>query len=199
MRKVLVVAVLLGLLALALPLMAEDKVEVFGGYQYLHLGDATASGQTIFNSQGFNGWDAAAQFNVTKYFGIEGNFGGAYATLGGSQGVKTHLYTYTGGPVLFVNVGPIKPFVHGLFGGLHSSFSGSGGSGNSVNLSDNGYTSMVGGGLDVKVSKAVAVRLAEFDWVYYHLGSLSSSGSQLFPAFGESNNFRLTTGIVFRF
>jgi len=194
MRKFLVVAVLLGLLALALPLMADDKVEVFGGYQYLHLGAATTNGQTIFNSQGFNGWDARVTFNAVKYFGIEGDFGGAYATFGGKHGVDTHLYTFSGGPVVSFPVGPIKPFVHGLFGGLHSSFSGSG-----VSLSDNGYTTMVGGGLDVKAGKVIAIRLAEFDWVYYHLGALSTAGKQLFPAFGESNNFRVATGIVFRF
>ena len=40
----------------------NPKVEVFGGYQYLHIGG------------GFNGWNVSVAGNITPHFGIEGNF-----------------------------------------------------------------------------------------------------------------------------
>jgi hypothetical protein len=61
--------------------------------------------------------------------------------------------------------------------------------GATVSVSKNGFTTLFGGGVDVKVNRAVAVRLAEFDWVYYHFSDLNTS----------NDNVRLTTGIVFRF
>ena len=101
MRKFFVVVLLLGLLSF--PLMAEDRVDVFGGYQYLHIGGGNSNGPST--GQGFNGWDANATANVSKYFGIEGDFGGAYATI---QGVSFKTYTYAGGPVVFVNADRIS-------------------------------------------------------------------------------------------
>jgi hypothetical protein len=87
------VFIFVGLLLLSLPVMAQDnsKVEVFGGYQYLHIGNNSSAG--LDNSQGFNGWGAAAQYNFNKNFGVEGEFGGAYATV---SGVNFHIYDYTG-------------------------------------------------------------------------------------------------------
>lgn len=65
--------VLFGVL-LSLPLMAQDntKLEVFGGYQYLNIGLYST---TSFNAGAFNGWNAAATVNLSKYFGVEGDFG----------------------------------------------------------------------------------------------------------------------------
>ena len=189
MQKLVVLIVFLGLLAL--PLMAQEKVEVFGGYQYLHTGSITLDGETLPNSsQGFNGWDASLTGNFNKYLGVTGDFGGAYATI---DGVSTHVYTYTGGPVLSMNAGRIKPFAHALFGGLHLSGSVSG-EGTTVSASKNGFTMMFGGGVDAKVNRALAVRLIEVDWLYYHLSGIDGSS-----AFSQSNNVRITTGIVFRF
>jgi hypothetical protein len=184
------VFIFVGLLLLSLPVMAQDnsKVEVFGGYQYLHIGNNSSAG--LDNSQGFNGWGAAAQYNFNKNFGVEGEFGGAYATV---SGVNFHIYDYTGGPVVFTNVGSLKPFAHVLFGGTKLSGSQSG-----VSISFNGFTTLVGGGLDVRVNKSLAVRLAQFDWLYYHYGSKTIGGTTV-PSFSGSNNIRIATGVVFRF
>jgi hypothetical protein len=179
MQKFFVLVVLLGILAL--PLMAQDKVEVFGGYQYLHLSSDLSPVATA------NGWDAAVTGKFNKHIGVTGEFGGAYQTI---KGVGIHIYTYTGGPVFSVDsAGKVNPFVHVLFGGARVSGSESG-----VSVSDSGYTMMMGGGLDLKVSKVVAVRLAQFDWVYYHFGS-----SALLPSTSSSGNVKIASGIVFRF
>lgn len=195
MQKFVVLIVFLGLLAL--PLMAADKVEVFGGYQYLHTGSITVDGQTVPNSsQGFNGWDGSVTGYFNKHLGVTGDFGGAYATIDffGVPDVSTHLYTYTGGPVLAFREGPIHPFVHALFGGVHLSGSKSG-----TSVSFNGFTMAFGGGVDVKAAKAISVRLIDVDWVYYHFGSQTVPVVGPIPSFSQSNNVRLTTGIVFRF
>jgi hypothetical protein len=188
MKRLLLCSLLLGLVSV--PLVAQDHFEVFGGYQYLHLGNASINGQTASGSQSFNGWNAGAQANLSKHFGVEGDFGGAYATI---SGVSTHFYTYTGGPVIFGSMGGIKPFVHALFGGVKLSGSQSG-----VTVSQTGYTTMVGGGVDAKVSKALAWRVAQVDWLYYHFGSSVIAGVGI-PSISSSSNVRISTGIVLRF
>lgn len=187
MQKFLLLLAVLGLMAL--PLMAQDnpKAEIFGGYQYLHTGDI----QSITDSsQGFNGWNVAVTGNLSKHFGVTGDFGGAYATV---QGVSLHTYTYTGGPVVFANLGSIKPFAHVLLGGINL-----GGSDSGVSVSFNGFTTMFGGGIDARVADHVAVRLVQVDWLYYHFGSKTIAGVEV-PSFSQSNNVRIATGIVFRF
>jgi len=191
MRKLMLVLVVIGLLSL--PLMAEDnsRFEVFGGYEYLHFGNQTINGQTVSNSsEGFNGWNAAGIFNFSRNFGVEGDFGGAYDT---TSGVSTHIYTYTGGPVVSANLGNIRPFVHALAGGTHVTGSQFG-----VSASLNGLTVMAGGGVDFKVNRLFALRLIQGDWLYYRFGSTTIDGVAV-PTISQSNNVRVSSGIVLRF
>jgi hypothetical protein len=191
MRNFLASILVLGLLSF--PLRAQDspRIEVFGGYQYLHTGTLHINGQDLpSSSEGFNGWNASITGNLNRYFGIQGDFSGTYDT---SNGISTHVYTYTGGPVLSVEAGRIKPFVHALFGGIRNTGTASG-----VSISENGFTVMAGGGVDAKLNRAIAIRVIQADWVYYHFGSQTVEGVQI-PSFGQSNNVRISTGIVFRF
>jgi hypothetical protein len=139
---------------LSFPMMAQDypKAEILGGYQYVHLG---GSGTDI----NANSWNAALTGNLNSWFGVTADFSGAYKTI---SAIDTKVYSYSGGPVISLNSGgKVNPFVHALFGGAHASASLSGvGSG-----SANGFTTMAGGGIDVKVNKALAVRLVQADWV----------------------------------
>jgi hypothetical protein len=57
---------------------------------------------------------------------------------------------------------------------------------------------MFGGGVDAKVNRMFAVRLAQVDWLYYHFGSKTIDGFG-FPSFSGSNNVRFSTGLVLRF
>lgn len=178
MKTFLSLIVVVGLLSF--PLTAQDypKALVFAGYQYLHLG---GSDPTV----NANGWNASLTGNFNHWLGLTADFSGAYKTINvGGVNVDTKVYSYTGGPVVSLNSGgTVNPFVHALFGGAHASASLSGvGSG-----SDNGFTMMYGGGADVKLNKAFALR-GQVDWVYYRFSGVS-----------ESHNVRLSTGIVFRF
>jgi hypothetical protein len=57
---------------------------------------------------------------------------------------------------------------------------------------------MVGGGVDATVNRALAIRLVQFDWLYYHFGSKAIGGTQI-HSFSGSNNVRISTGVVVRF
>ena len=192
MRKVVFLVVLVALFPLLALAADTPKLEVFGGYQYLHTGDFSSGGHTVQNSsQNWNGWDANATYYFNRNIGVQGDFSGSYATI---SSVSSHIYTYAGGPVVALNAGgKVNPFVHALFGGIHLTGSASG-----VSASLNGFTAVAGGGVDVKVAPRIAFRLIQADWVYFHFGSTTVAGTSV-PSFSGSKNVRIATGIVFRF
>jgi hypothetical protein len=173
-------------------LMAQDsKIDIFGGYQYLHNGDVKVGGATEpDSSQSFNGFDIAPAYKFNHFFGVQADFSGGYGSV---SGVSNHIYTYTGGPIVTLGLPLIQPFAHALFGGAHLS---SGAEGASV--STNGYTLMVGGGVDAKLNRLLAVRVAQIDWLYYHFSGFSAAGVNT-SSFSGSNNVRISTGVVVRF
>ena len=164
MNKVIVLIVFVALLTL--PVMAADKpkAEVFGGYQYTRLGGD-------FGGINANGWNAAVNGNVNKWFGVTGDFSGTY-----KDGV--HVYTYMFGPTISMRGNRFTPFVHALFGGFRATGAGS----------TNGLAVAVGGGADAKIVPHVAIRLGQFDWVMLHDNGIT-----------EKSNVRLSSGVVFRF
>jgi hypothetical protein len=187
MRRFLLLVVLPSLFAL--PLMAQDnsRVELFGGYQYLRVGNADGGGAVL----NINGWDTSATFNVHKYLGVAADFSGSYKSLfpGTAFPVDLHTYTYTFGPVVSLHSGL---FAHALFGGVHSIPTGctlySGSPDECGSGVYNGFAMMLGGGLDVRASKSIAIRCFQIDWVRLP-----------FRQGGENDNLRFSTGLVFRF
>jgi hypothetical protein len=89
------------------------------------------------------------------------------------------------GPRLTPIRGKWEPFVHGLFGVAHFNTDFSSpvitGSGN-----DNAFAFALGGGVDVKVHKNFAIRIAQLDY----LGARARGGSL--------NSFRYSAGVVIR-
>jgi hypothetical protein len=145
----------------SLPVLGQ-KAEVFGGYQLTHFD----GGPT------FNGWNAALTGNVLPFVGLTADFSGVYNS-------GTHFYTYTFGPEVHARVLGVKPFAHALFGA--GTFSAGG-------ASSTGFTTYVGGGVDVKVLPFVSARLAQVDWM-----TTRFSGST------DKNNLRYSAGLVLRF
>lgn len=159
-KKLLICLVVFGVLAV--PAFAQ-KAEVFGGYQYTRL-DGGWNG---------NGWNAAVTGNLNHWFGVTGDFSGAY-----KSGLS--LTTYTFGPVISHKEGPINPFAHVLLGGGRASAAG---------VSSNGFNMMAGGGLDWGTSShGLAVRLFQLDWMMTRFSGVT-----------DKNNMRLSTGVVVRF
>ena len=187
------------------------KVEVFGGYSLEYLGlpsdqlDALKTalvdlGATSVSTSKWlkEGFATSFTYNVTKTLGIEGDVRWNRGNILNTQiaGVAASV-RYTDLPVLF---GPrfafrgnsaVTPFVHVLFGLDHASIGGSGSAnGQSLSVggpSSNGFGLAAGGGLDVKVSKAIAIRVIQADYYYSRVYSTNL------------NNFELAFGAIFRF
>jgi len=185
--------VLFAIVALfSVSLMAQDsKVDIFGGYQYLHSGNITVDGTSqAGSSQNFNGWDIAPAYKFNHFVGVQADIAGGYGSV---SGLSNHIYTYTGGPVVTLGLPFLQPFAHVLFGGAHLNSGASG-----VSVSTNGYTVMAGGGVDAKLNRLLAIRVAQVDWVYYHFSGYNAA-SVTTPSFSASNNVRISAGIVLRF
>jgi opacity protein-like surface antigen len=176
MRKVIAVSIVL--MAFTMAAMAQDspKAEVFGGYSYVHTSEAGVG----FN---FNGGTGSLSVNPNKTLGLVADFGGYHTS---KFGVGANLFTYLFGPKLaFRSNEKVTPFVHVLFGGAHLSAGGFGLSG-----SDNAFAVAFGGGVDAKVNKNIAIRVAQ---VEYLLTKFTDGVDD------RQNNVRISTGIVFRF
>ncbi|HTS34835.1 MAG TPA: outer membrane beta-barrel protein [Candidatus Solibacter sp.] len=176
---------------------APKRVEVFGGYQFLHAGNFDGAGDGSANT---SGWNAAATFNFTRHLGFTADFGGGYQTrriqeqqssLNATATIQ--IYTYGFGPTVSVTPGgKFKVFTHALFG--YGSvrpngcilFSGSPDECGSGHMT--GMAMMLGGGVDVPVKRSVAFRVAQVDWVY-----LPSQGG------AQTGDVRISSGLVFRF
>ena len=157
------------------------KAEVFGGYALLH---------TTSPSQNINGWNASVTGNLTDWFGVAGDFGGHYASpevhifsIPIPTGLERSTHSFLFGPrFVYRGADRLEPFAHLLFGGSRSSV---GLFGLSVNKA--AFTAAAGGGLDIRLSDAVAIRAIQADYLMTHFG-------------GErQNNARLSFGVVFRF
>ena len=180
-----------GMVCLAgVTLVAQDsaKVEVFGGYQFFHAGDFDGLGDSVNGS----GFDVSGTVNLRKQIGFTADFGYAEKGPGNRLYPAIHISTYTFGPTAsFMAGSSVKLFAHALFGVAHSPtacyiYSGSPdecGSGY-----NNGFTMMFGGGADARLAKHVAVRLLQFDWVYFPT-----------PYGAQSNTVRVAAGLVGRF
>jgi hypothetical protein len=155
------------------PALAEDepKAEVFGGYQYMRIGAVPGMGA--------HGWNAQVSGYATPWFGIAGDLSGAYRSVGPA---RFSAHTFTGGPVFVHRGRRVSPFAHLLAGGFSASMGGG-----PLDVGLDGFAMMTGGGVDVAVSRRVAVRAFQLDWVLW-----STSGMT------EKKNLRLSAGVVFR-
>src|SRR5215469_12623300 len=138
------VALLLGMFSLGAYAQeietSAPKAEIFGGYQYTRFDGGMNA----------NGWDTSATANLNHWFGIGGDFSGAYNS---QSGVSLNTYTYTFGPVVsYRHNEKVTPFAHFLLGGFHSSASAAG-----ITATGSGFAMMLGGGFDVKATQHVAL------------------------------------------
>jgi hypothetical protein len=156
-------AIILGLLvwaAATAPAFAQadyPPVEVFGGFSVLPADGDDFPRQTSF------GFQASIRGNLSRWFGIVGDFGGQYRTasnLGPNfPGVvaKTSVYQYLAGPSFTVRRERVGGFVHGLVGGARGRSSLEG-------FSDSAFALGGGGGVDVRLTERSAFR-AQIDYV----------------------------------
>ena len=164
--------------------LAQDqpKGEVAGNYTYIHL-DTGGGGNLDCHGGG-----GSVAGNLNHYFGVVGEFSGCKVTgLPSGSGVTANAFSYLFGPRLtYRSGGRFEPFGEALFGGARTSFSGGG-----ATITDNAFAMAIGGGVDYKMTRNVAIRLGQFDYLYTKF----DNG----PGYTHQNNFRIQAGVVFRF
>lgn len=212
-------AILIGATLLAKPGFSQEeasKVDLYGEYSLLRF-NPTLTG---LQSRNFNGGGGGATFFFGNHFGIKGDLMGYASTTwtvtfpsqlvitphgataivpAGKYSASGDMFTYQFGPVIRMPWHAATLFGETLFGGSNTNGYGNlerainaGGGTLSVSGTQHPFSMSVGGGLDVKVSDHVAIRLAELD---YFLTRYTNP----FTSTNNQNNFRYLAGMVFRF
>ena len=189
MRKLLTCgSVLLFLAVIPVP-KAYSQVELFGGYSHLQLNGAPSN---IGSSA--NGLAGGAYLHLLGPWGIEADYSKHYGVSpqlsanGNAYYVPgfTELY----GPRFTLALPRIHPFVHALFGTVHGQarvpspllFNGP-----PITILENAFGMAFGGGLNIKATGRIWVRLIQVDY----LRAQFTNNAQ--------NDTRISAGVVFRF
>jgi len=163
---------------------SAPKVDVFAGYSYVQANP----GVTGTNSFHLHGGNANVAYNINNWLGGVADFGGyTKANILGTSNDGT-FSTYLFGPrVTYRHYSRITPFGQVLFGAAHANAAAFGTTG-----TQNAFAMTAGGGVDYKVLNHFSIRpfQAEYLLTRFREGTI---GTQ------NQNNFRVSTGFVFRF
>ena len=196
MRKLLTIIFLTACIASLSSAQTPDdqpKNQFFAGYSF-HSADINTL--TVDPRRtGQNGVNLEYTRNITRHVGITGDASAHFhrdtnSTTGGTFTSRRDQYFLLAGLQFKAgNSKRVQPFAHALFGAsLFRGFT------SDIRTSGNVYTfddatsfaMALGGGLDVRVSKRIDLRLIQADYAPTFFGS------------GRQNNFRLSVGVVFK-
>ncbi len=184
MRTLFLLAVML-LFAMPLVGFAQDssKVDIFGGYSYLR-GDDDNGGIDL------HGFNVSFNQNFVKWAGLKFDISGHYGDvtiLPGQPKFDLDSYLFLIGPQINLpKYERLHPYGHVLFGVMRNTLTNFGPIGRQ-SVRDSAFALALGGGVDVKITKIVAVRLFQGDYVLTTFDG------------DTQNNFRASTGLVLRF
>lgn len=153
------------------PARAQDRqrYEISAGYSYRRADTSVGP----FN---MNGIDATATRNMNSWLGIEADVGGYH-----TEGFREE--TYLSGLRVSTRLrGKSSVFGNVLVGGVHANAGGRG-----LPSYSNGFATAIGGGVDYSLTKTIAIRLVQADYLQTRLGQ------------SAQNNVRVTIGVAFRF
>jgi hypothetical protein len=179
MRKLLLPLLLLIGFPLVGSAQVVPRVDVFGGYTYVH---------AKFNNNGptfnLNGWDASVEGRMASWLGVVADVSQQYGTPSGIQEKQT---TALFGPQISApGIPRVIPFAHALFGVAHGTNQAiPSGSSFSI-LTGNAFATAVGGGVDIKILGPLWVRPIQADWLHSNLNP------------DHRTDVRLAAGIVIR-
>jgi hypothetical protein len=174
--------------------LAQDvetpKYDIFVGYQWLHPGGTVSAPPPNYNNPTplkipdmAKGFGTAFTYNWSKYLGLEGDFGHNWDSFES---------TVSAGPKLTFRTEEANYFLHTLLSYNRLDVDGLPGS--------NGIGSILGGGMDLKLTRKVYWRLFEADYVWAR-HNYSDVVSSSFPDLRRVSleGARLRTGLVFNF
>jgi hypothetical protein len=150
-------------LLLAVPQLtqAQDsfpRVEIFGGGSFI-----PESGMD-FPRKDSHGFQTSLTANLNRWFGITGDFGGQYSNapdLGpnfNNSSAHTSVSEYLVGPQFTMRTNRVNVFAHALVGGATGRTNLSG-------FSNSGFALGGGGGFDIHVSRRIAIRPLQVDYL----------------------------------
>ena len=184
------------------------RFEFFGGYSHNRfdtgIGDDDAELRDIIDErEGFHGFETSVTGNLSRYFGLKADFSGhfkkkTFPFVGNSTfDIDSRIYNFLGGVQIKDNSSDktFKPFAHALVGAAHTR--------NRVDFSnevciavipspcptdftekDTGFAGAFGGGIDIRASDRVDIRVIQLDY----------NPTRLFDS--TQHNFRIGVGIV---
>lgn len=168
-----------GILTIASPVMAQDapKVDVSGGYSYLHVGDSDELEHVPA------GWYADVVGNLTPMLGIVGQVTGNYKSV---DDVNFKFHSFAAGARVSGNAGTVTPFGQVLVGLGRATFNTDLGGALPADISDSSTDPVLtlGAGVTIKSGGAIGVRIGG-DYV------------RLFTEDEGTNLFRVNVGISF--
>jgi hypothetical protein len=135
-----------------------DKIQLFGGYSYMHFGGPP--------SGSLNGWEIAGQYKFTDWLGGVADFDGHY---GSPSGPSNSTHTYLFGPEVSYPA-RISPFAHVLIGGAHSTIGG---------VSDTSFATAIGFGIDNRINDLISWRMIQGDYLITHVFGTTQNNARL--------------------
>jgi opacity protein-like surface antigen len=160
----------------------NSKIDIFAGYSFVHNEPGAE-----FSSFNANGGVASVALNFTSWFSGVVEAGGVHATNIGGADVDATAVTVMAGPkISLFHRGPLTPFAQALVGFVHTDPGYS-----QQPINHNTLAVAPGVGLDWNVAHHVAIRLAQVDYFFTRMPATSGQVNW--------NNFRYSTGLVFRF
>jgi hypothetical protein len=183
---------------------AQDnpRFEVTGDYSFFR---STSPLSSAWDSINYNGGGGDVTFFLTPHFGAKADFQGynsanqcANASYGFNGCAGGNLITYMFGPVVKYRINKFEPFGELLFGASHSNIFTNACNANiglcaTSSPTTTAFTVALGGGVDLKLTHHLGVRLFDVDYVPTHFTNNFSGGNSL------QNSLRVQTGIQFRF
>ena len=204
MRKIIAVIAAVPMFALVAAATDVPKTETFLGYNYVRFNPNS----DVFPSFNANGGGGQFVYNFNKWIGGVVDVGAVTRGSFDNFNVDATVINFVAGPrITYHNHSRFVPFGQVLFGGAYSTASAQvtllGGAivppgiilpspvTARVNASNTGFAMMAGGGLDIKVSKHIALRPIGADYYLTRIPSLLTGDTS------NRNNFRYSAGINF--
>lgn len=188
MRKLAGICIALFLFASLASAQIPSSGNIFVGYSYENASSSVM--KLNLSRPNLQGWEASLEGKVAPWFGIVADFSGHYgsqtftsATPNGLETVKVtgHEWEVMFGPRVSIPIGKYTPFAEAMAGIAHINTGGT-----FPGPSNTSFATAVGGGIDYRLVKLIALRL-EGDYITTRFFSTTQ------------NNIRLSTGVVIRF
>lgn len=154
-------------------------------YNFVHT-NAPPGGCGCFSMNGGAGWLAR---DLSEHWAVAGEIASQHASNISGSGEDLTLTSYMVGPRYQIRAGyRIQPFIQALFGAAHASGSFAPGTDGNAG-SPNAFSMASGGGLNILLSKHLALRVPQVDYYLTHFDNAVNN---------HQNNLRVSAGVSIR-